>query len=79
MYTTLDPYNVTVVGGRVMDVGVGGLTLGSGLSYLSDLYGLACDNVVTYEVCTITHAIKRSLREYIADGFGQWGCCRGQL
>ncbi|TVY80674.1 Bifunctional solanapyrone synthase [Lachnellula suecica] len=50
VYTALDPYNVSLVGGRVMDVGVGGLTLGSGLSYLSDLYGLVCDNVVAYEV-----------------------------
>ena len=50
MYTALDPYNVTVVGGRVMDVGVGGLILGGGLSYLSDLYGLACDNVQSFEV-----------------------------
>ena len=29
VYDQLDPYNVTVVGGRVLDVGVGGLTLGS--------------------------------------------------
>lgn len=50
VYTALDPYNVTVVGGRVMDVGVGGLILGGGLSYLSDLYGLACDNVQSFEV-----------------------------
>ncbi|OTA98692.1 hypothetical protein M426DRAFT_69295 [Hypoxylon sp. CI-4A] len=50
VYTQLDQYNVTVVGGRVLDVGVGGLTLGSGLSYISDLYGLACDNVVNFEV-----------------------------
>lgn len=33
VYTTLEPFDVTVVGGRVLDVGVGGLTLGSGLSY----------------------------------------------
>ncbi|KAI0470908.1 putative FAD-binding oxidoreductase [Xylariaceae sp. FL0804] len=50
VYSALDPYNVTVVGGRIVDVGVGGLTLGSGLSYLSDLYGLVCDNVVNFEV-----------------------------
>lgn len=50
VYAALDPYNVSLVGGRVMDVGVGGLMLGGGLSYLSDLYGLACDNVVSYEV-----------------------------
>ncbi|KAK3935416.1 hypothetical protein QBC46DRAFT_462088 [Diplogelasinospora grovesii] len=50
VYTALDAYDVTVVGGRVMDVGVGGLTLGSGLSYLSDLYGMVCDNVVSFQV-----------------------------
>lgn len=32
------------------DVGVGGLLLGGGLSFLSTQYGLACDNVVNYEV-----------------------------
>ncbi|KAI3332048.1 FAD-binding domain-containing protein [Xylariaceae sp. AK1471] len=50
VYTELDKYNRTMVGGRVLNVGVGGLTLGSGLSYLSDLYGMVCDNVVSYEV-----------------------------
>ncbi|KAI0428671.1 putative FAD-binding oxidoreductase [Xylaria sp. FL1042] len=50
VYRHLDQYNVTVVGGRILQVGVGGLTLGSGLSYLSDLYGLVCDNVVNFEV-----------------------------
>ena len=29
VYTQLDQFNVTVVGGRVLDVGVGGLILGS--------------------------------------------------
>ena len=50
VYDYLDQYKVTVVGGRVLDVGVGGLILGSGLSYLSDLYGMACDNVDNFEV-----------------------------
>ncbi|KAI0145106.1 putative FAD-binding oxidoreductase [Xylariaceae sp. FL1272] len=50
VYSHLDSYNVTVVGGRIVDVGVGGLALGSGLSYLTDLYGLVCDNVVNFEV-----------------------------
>lgn len=52
VYSALDPYNVTLVGGRVMTVGVGGLTLGGGLSYLSDLYGMVCDNVLSFEVST---------------------------
>ncbi|KAH8432933.1 FAD-binding oxidoreductase [Aspergillus melleus] len=50
VYEGLEKYNRTAVGGRVLDVGVGGLILGSGLSYLSDLYGLACDNVVSFEI-----------------------------
>ena len=29
VYNQLDPHNVTVVGGRVLNVGVGGLILGS--------------------------------------------------
>ncbi|KAI1174404.1 putative FAD-binding oxidoreductase [Nemania sp. FL0916] len=33
-----------VVGGRILHVGISGLTLGSELSYRSDPYGLACDN-----------------------------------
>lgn len=54
VYASLDQYNVTVAGGRVLDVGVGGLILGGGLSYLTDLYGLVCDNVVNYEVSRST-------------------------
>ncbi|KAE8375365.1 putative FAD-binding oxidoreductase [Aspergillus bertholletiae] len=50
VYEQLEVYSRTAVGGRVVDVGVGGLLLGGGLSYLSDLYGLACDNVVDFEV-----------------------------
>ncbi|KAI0455555.1 putative FAD-binding oxidoreductase [Xylaria acuta] len=50
MYTELYKYNRSMVGGRVMDVGIGGLALGSGLSYLTDLYGMVCDNIVSYQV-----------------------------
>lgn len=48
--TALSTTGVTVVGGRIGDLGVGGLTLGGGLSFLSHEYGLACDNVQTFEV-----------------------------
>ncbi|KAK4222535.1 bifunctional solanapyrone synthase [Podospora fimiseda] len=50
VYNYLEPHNVTVVGGRVLDVGVGGLLLGAGLSYYTDLYGMACDNILAYEL-----------------------------
>lgn len=59
IYTALDPHNVTLVGGRVMGVGIGGLTLGGGTSYLSDLYGLVCDNVVSFEVRIVINTSKR--------------------
>lgn len=50
VYTKLDPMGISVVGGRVADIGVGGLTLGGGISFFSGRYGWACDNVNNYEV-----------------------------
>jgi len=47
--SALDPLNKTVVGGRIGHVGVGGYTLGGGLSYLTSQYGFASDNVVNFE------------------------------
>ncbi|CEI39927.1 hypothetical protein FVEN_g2195 [Fusarium venenatum] len=46
----LDPLKLAVVGGRVANVGVGGLILGGGISYFSGSKGWACDNVRNYEV-----------------------------
>jgi FAD/FMN-containing dehydrogenase len=57
IYTALEKDNTAVIGGRVSDVGVGGLTLGGGISYLSSQYGLACDNVLSYEVVTASGVI----------------------
>ncbi|KAI9449066.1 FAD-binding domain-containing protein [Lactarius psammicola] len=50
VYQRLDPYGVTVVGGRSPGVGVGGLTLGGGYSFRSNEYGLAIDNAVAFEL-----------------------------
>ncbi|KAI2465117.1 putative FAD-binding oxidoreductase [Annulohypoxylon bovei var. microspora] len=69
VYTALDPYNVTVVGGRVLEVGVGGLVLGGGLSYLADLYGLVCDNVVNFEVVTAKGTVVNASAESHPDLF----------
>jgi hypothetical protein len=41
---------LTVVGGRVADIGVGGLTLRGGVSYFSGRYGWAYDNATNYQV-----------------------------
>ncbi|KAN0089830.1 FAD-binding domain containing protein [Hyaloscypha variabilis] len=50
VYDVLEPKGLSVIGGRVADIGVGGLTLGGGMSFFSGRYGWACDNVNTYEV-----------------------------
>lgn len=50
VYNELEKYGRVVAGGRVDCVGVGGLLLGSGLSFYSGRDGFACDSVVAYEV-----------------------------
>lgn len=50
VYRILEPYELSVIGGRVDDVGVGGLLLGGGVSFLSARYGWALDNILEYEV-----------------------------
>jgi FAD/FMN-containing dehydrogenase len=50
VYRKLDPMGLAVIGGRVSAIGVGGLTLGGGISFFSNRHGWACDNVNTYQV-----------------------------
>ena len=50
VYRALDPLSLTVPGGRNGDVGVGGYTLGGGISYFGPRVGWGCDNVVNFEV-----------------------------
>ncbi|PVH92431.1 FAD binding domain-containing protein [Periconia macrospinosa] len=57
VYTQLEPQNLTVIGGRVAAIGVGGLTLGGGISFFSNIYGWACDNVASFEVVTASGVI----------------------
>ncbi|GME28038.1 fad binding domain-containing protein [Neofusicoccum parvum] len=57
VYTALEPEGLAVVGGRVSAIGVGGLTLGGGISFFSGLFGWACDNVVDYEVVTANGSV----------------------
>ncbi|KAF1954780.1 FAD-binding domain-containing protein [Byssothecium circinans] len=57
VYQSLEKEGVSVVGGRVATVGVSGLTLGGGISFFSNRYGWACDNVQSYEVVTASGLI----------------------
>ncbi|KAF1973021.1 FAD-binding domain-containing protein [Bimuria novae-zelandiae CBS 107.79] len=51
----LEGTGVTVAGGRIGDVGVGGLVLGGGLSFLSTQYGLVANNIgpTNYSIATL--------------------------
>jgi len=51
VYNYFSQRGTTVLGGRIPNVGVGGLILGGGLSFFANQYGLACDNVKNFEVC----------------------------
>lgn len=50
IHKVLDPLGVTVVGGRIGNVGVGGYVLGGGLSFLSTQYGWAANSLVAAEM-----------------------------
>ncbi|KAI1345676.1 cytochrome P450 [Xylaria sp. FL0043] len=50
VYAYLDKMHLSVSGGRAASVGVGGLTLGGGISYFGPRFGWACDTVVNFEV-----------------------------
>jgi hypothetical protein len=52
VYSYLDTRKLSVVGGRVAEIGVGGLILGGGISFFSGRYGWALDGVRNYELVT---------------------------
>ncbi|KAM0263967.1 hypothetical protein ACHAQJ_001002 [Trichoderma viride] len=59
VYSYLQPHNITVIGGRVSAIGVGGLTLGGGISFFSSQHGWACDNVNSFEVVLADGSIRQ--------------------
>ncbi|KAH6629582.1 hypothetical protein C7974DRAFT_463535 [Boeremia exigua] len=57
VYAVLDPYNISIQGGRNGAVGVGGYLTGGGISFFSTQRGWACDSVVNFEVVLSSGAI----------------------
>ncbi|KAL6301066.1 FAD-binding domain-containing protein [Sparassis latifolia] len=50
VYAALEPYNVSVLGGRVSGIGVAGFSLGGGYAWKTNQYGLTVDNILAYEL-----------------------------
>ncbi|KAK5168147.1 uncharacterized protein LTR77_006715 [Saxophila tyrrhenica] len=68
-YAYLDPLGKSVAGGRNGAVGVGGLTLGGGISYFSPRVGFTCDTVVNFEVILATGELVNANASHHADLF----------
>ncbi|KLJ09266.1 hypothetical protein EMPG_15292 [Blastomyces silverae] len=68
VYKSLEPQGLTAVGGRVSNIGVGGLTLGGGISFYSAQYGFACDNVNNFEPCFLLDLGLTLIQVVVADG-----------
>jgi FAD/FMN-containing dehydrogenase len=80
VYDFLEPYGLVVLGGRVGIVGVPGLLLGGGISFYSNQYGFASDNVIAFEVRIFPYhlVLMQSLTES-SGCLGKWPGCRGNL
>ncbi|KAH9972562.1 hypothetical protein BGW80DRAFT_359207 [Lactifluus volemus] len=63
-YAALVPIGLNVIGARGPTVGVAGLTLGGGYSFLSSQYGLTVDNMAGFELVlpngTITNVTSKN-------------------
>lgn len=69
VYAALDPLGLGVAGGRVAGVGVGGLTLGGGLSHFGPRYGWTCTTASSFEVVLADGSIVEASEQENADLF----------
>lgn len=67
VYSHLDGMGLTVSGGRASSVGVGGLSIGGGISYLGPRVGWTCDTVINYEVVLADGSIVNANQHQHAD------------
>lgn len=69
IYKNLEKDNVSVAGGRAGDVGIGGYTLGGGISFFASAQGWGCDTVRNFEMVTAEGEIINATRESYPDLF----------
>src|SRR5215203_5703734 len=62
-------HGLATTGGIISTTGVGGLTLGGGIGYLSRGFGLSCDNLVAAEVVTANGKVVAATEHENADLF----------
>jgi FAD/FMN-containing dehydrogenase len=62
-------FGMATTAGNVSHTGVGGLTLGGGMGWLARQVGLACDNVLSYDVVTADGRLTRANAQQNADLF----------
>lgn len=75
LYAALEPHDLALPLGNSDDVGIGGLTLGGGVSAVSRAYGLTCDRLVATDVVTADGEVRSCDADHEPDLF--WACRGG--